>query len=309
MSLNPSIFKNKDIDNRIFFNPSLSYLYSAYSQSVYVSANNMENKDGIFDFCSDSKKVMISLQSSFFHFYTESFATLILTYKKYPDIEVIVVDPFIEGSSLLDNIINRTEIQMFFVFLIDNNIPYKIVSINDINNSTINNFFICDYFSDDSRNQAEMLSLMSRQYVLEKNKNNKAYIRSGRIINEEVLEKYLSQFGFDIIDRHYFDNFIDQMIYYYNCSTIISATCGGLVNSSFMKSGSVVVELVTPVQSYIPEDPDPLAIKEVHHIYDTLSLQKNHIYIGISNVEKTAEDIVVNFNTNKILKEAAEYAK
>jgi hypothetical protein len=309
MSLNPSIFKNKNLDDSISFNPALAYLYSAYSQSVYVSENNMENKDGVFNFCSDSKKAVISLQSSFFHFYTESFSTLILAYKKYSDIEVIIVDPFIEGLSLLNNILDRTEVQMFFIFLIDNNISYKIVSINDINNSTINNFFICDYFSDDSRNQAEILSLMSKEYVVETENSHKAYIRSGRVINEDILETYLMQYGFDIIDRYHFDNFIDQMIYYYNCNILISATCGGLVNSSFMKSGSLVIELVTPVQAYIPKDSGPLEIEEIHHIYDTLSLQKDHLYIGVSNVEKSAEDILVQFNVNKFLKEAIQYER
>lgn len=303
MALNSSRFIDYDIDKRFSFDKEESYIVTDYEQNVYKSYEKNGSEDSIFNFCSETNKYVVCLSLSFFHFYTESFATLILLHQKDPSLEVVIVDIIFEGNNFLSDAVKRNEIKMFFLFLIDNNIKYTLVNVKNINNTKINNAFFANFNANDSRDQANLLSKMSMPYVEKQPKQNKAYIKTNRVKNENVLINYLSSLGFDIIDNKHFNSFIDQMTYYYNCKVLVAATSGGLVNSSFVDNGGLILELVTPVP-HSNEEGD--FWEEVHHIYDTLSLQRNHVYVGLSNVNKTAEDIIEQINNNKFLKLALE---
>lgn len=317
MSLNKSLFIDNLLKEKIIFTSDIQYLQSSYNQNVFttelpIGVENNLNKN-VFNFCSNELKVIVSLSISFFHFYTEEFSTLLMIHKIYPSIEVIVIDTiFIDEKNILNSKNISSEIKMFFLFLIDNNINFKIVNIKNIKNTPINNFIVSSFFQEDSRNQANLLSDMSKKYIYPIDKKNKTYIRTGRIKNEGLLEKYLISLGFDIIAKNSFNSFIEQMNYFYNCKILISATSGGLVNSSFMKNQSLVVELITLVAKIGGEIKENGIAKvdeyEIHHIYDTLSLQKNHIYVGLSNIDKTAEDIIEQIENNQFLRVALEQA-
>lgn len=314
MTLNASIIKKEK--NNIFFNPEISIMKQLDPDYIKFCEYKKEVDSVNFDFCSIKKKLVIRVFPSFYHFYTEAFATLLFIYSYHKDIEVLVVDLdesfyFTEKPSVYVlekfNAFKKAR-DMFFLFLTDNNIKYKVLSIQDIDNSIIDNYFVCDDLWDDSRNQAILLSEMSSKYVKSSKNKTKTYIKTNRVRNESVLIEYFKTLGFDIIDHNTFNNFIDQMNYYKNTELVVSATCGGLVNVCFMNEKSTVIELVTTIPSKVPIDESKGFVEEnlqnaeqVHHIYDTLSLQKNHTYVSISNVNKTAEDIINQIESNALL--------
>jgi hypothetical protein len=303
MSLNVSTFVDYNLDIAFRFIKEDCYIISDFQHNIFPSQEKQGEMDSVFNFCSETNKYVMYLVPSFFHFYTENFATLLFMYKKDPSLEVIIVNIDFDNKKILSDVLDKNEFKMFFLFLIDNNINYKIVDAEDVNNAKINNYFFYSFNANDTRNQASLLSEFSKKYVTKKDKKNKAYIRTGRIKNEHVLEKYLETYNFDIITIDFFDNFIDQMDYYYNCKVLLSATCGGMSNASFMDEGATIVELVTTIVGYSDGMP---AREEVHHIYDTLSLQRDHVYVGISNINKTAEDIIQYIKNSKVLMTALE---
>lgn len=305
MALNISIIKKEQ--NDIIFNSNTSIIKQVYKDHIEFCEYKKEIDNVNFNFCSTNKKVVIRIFPSFYHFYTEAFATLLFVYSYHKDIEVLIVDldETIDISKILDihvleklNAFKKAR-DMFFLFLNDNNIKYKTLDIKDINNSIIDNYFYCDTLWDDSRNQAALLSEMSSKYVKVSNNKKRAYIKTRRVKNEPALIKYFTNLGFDIIENNTFDNFIDQMNYYKNTELLVSATSAGLVNLCFMNDRSTVIELVTTIPTYSNEE---IIEEQVHHIYDTLSLQKNHTYISISNIDKTAEDIIEHIKNNKLLR-------
>ena len=307
MSINLSIISKANISDCIRFSPIPSVMNTDDGYNLVFDIDSVAPTSEEYNLLSTTKKVVIRLIPAFFHFYTDEFATLLLVNSLHHDFEVVVIDAVSKSIEYQrKDVLNA--IDMFFLFLTDNKIKYTIIEMKDVKDIPISNYFCCSYFIDDSRNQATLLSEMSMKYVKNKEKENKVYIRSERVNDEPILEEYLKKYGFDIVERNTFNNFIDQMNYYYNSKVVISATCGGLVNISFMKQSSLVLELVTPVEGFIY---DRCTEKEeigysIHHIYNTLCFQKGISYSSISNHKKDAYEIINSFENNKAMKAILE---
>lgn len=287
MALNPSTIKDFRYNQKDVINLNTFYLENLGNQSVlFISPEQLKQTNGI-NFCSDEIKIIVPILNEFFHFYAENFAELLFYYKLYPEINVVIVSNVFNLT--LENILTKSHLRMFFHFLHDNNISYTIIDINHLSGSAIKNYIAISNGSD-TKDQGNMLFELAQKYVKENNQKNKVYIRTDRVKNEEVLEKYLMSFGFDIFYPEKFNSFFDQMNYFYNSNIVISATSAGLVNSSFMKSESTVIELITPIRHATTEN--ETTHYEIHNIYNIISIQRNHRYIAISNIDKDASDII-----------------
>lgn len=303
MSISPSFISRTNMVEYIKFNKDASVIKNVDNWSIDFDLNYSINGNSSLSFISETKKIVVRILPSFFHFYTEQFATLLLASSIYKDIEVVVIDAYDAKSFGNMPDLNKA-IDMFFLFLRDSNLKHTVVKIKDVDGIRINNYFLCDDMIDDSRNQAMILSDLSSPYVFNKEKQNKVYIRSNRVKNEPLLEEYLIGYGFVIIKKDSFNTFTEQMNYYYNSKLVISATCGGLVNSCFMKETSSVIELVTPVDQFFDKEGNISSHhrEDIHHIYNTLCFQKNMYYFAIQNYKKDAYDIISKLENNKAIK-------
>ena len=122
MTLNPSVFVDYNFDSKFSFDKEEKYINLVDYQNICKSENKKGTDESVFNFCSATNKYVLCLSFSFFHFFTESFANLLLLYKKDPSLEVIIVEPMINNKKVLVELFSRNEIKMFFLFLTTNNI-------------------------------------------------------------------------------------------------------------------------------------------------------------------------------------------
>lgn len=304
MALNPSRFIDPNINKQIVFLSETQKAVSEAGWNIDFYSHDVDEKDFSIDLRSDSKKVVVKLFPSFFHFYTEQFAALLFIHDLFKDIEVIVIDCLESEERYLEELFLQFNMarMAFFIFLDDLKIKYKVFTLKEIDRALINNHVLCDNFIiTDGKNQGTYLFNLSQKYVIKQNKTNKAYVRTGRVKNEHLLETYLKQYDFDIITSQSFNNFFEQINYYYNTKVLISATAGSFVNICFMQENANIIELVTPVKQYTPESTEYNSC-EIHHIYDTLCFQRNIPYAAIINEDTTAEEIIDKIERTAFLK-------
>jgi len=265
-----------------------------------------------YDFVNNEHKVWIAINSSFFHFFMDSIASIIVFHKKYPKIQFII--------DFVDLHDNEHDIYLSFLkdFLKTKKINHVIIEKNFV--IKINNFFTVNSLikSDFAINE---IYNFSQKYVKEKNKipTKKVYISRKftpshrnviqfknlgidinevgisdvRVYNEKVLENFLKLNGFEIVYAEKFTSIKEQINYFNDVSLLIAATSSGLLNSIFMPPNGTVIDLITPI---IPGVSDAYQIHS--HQYLEMAYAKKHNYLGIPS-KFYAEGIVEYFLKNQ----------
>ena len=89
-----------------------------------------------------------------------------------------------------------------------------------------------------------------------------------------------------------FQNFEDQIRYFFETKTVASVTSSALTCSSFMQPGSNVIEFINSMIVPIDRNQKNMVEEALHLFYITISFVKGHNYFGVSNRTRKAEDII-----------------
>lgn len=286
-----------------------------------------KSEPGLLDLVSDQPKVLIPMTTSFYHLYHDHIGEFLTQYELTPDAKFII-----DITSIKDLDPLPEYIKMFFKFLNSKNIDYRPVDFSKTRIININNFYYKDPQSESFalNHPCEKLYKFAQEYVIDKNipatkkvylsrKNFKnrdlsillngelPYENDNRIDDEEKLEEYFRSIGFEIIVPEDFETFEDQINLFYEAKTIVSATSSGLINACFMRPGSIMVEISTPLISFNNigngfTSPKSTAQEEIHHFYHRVSMEMNHNYISIPNMTRESQAIIDKIESNNSLK-------
>lgn len=296
-----------------------------YNFSVF----NKFKKDepGLIDLISDQPKIFIPITASFYHLYYDHFSELLTQYELTPDAKFII-----DITSIKDTDPLPEYIKMVFKFLNQNNIDYRPIDLNANNIININNFYYKDLDAESYsiNHPPKKLHEFAKRYAIdEKNKTKKKvylsrknfsnrdlsfllkgrlpYENDNRIDDEKRLEEYFSSLGFEIVYPEEFQTFEEQMHFFYNVDVVASLTSSGLTNACFMKPGSTVVEICTPLISFTRvgngvTDAGSVGQEELHHFYNVISTMMDHNHISIQNNNRSSEEVISKIEKNKNLK-------
>lgn len=120
-----------------------------------------------------------------------------------------------------------------------------------------------------------------------------------RIMNEHLLELFLQDLGFEIINTETdFKTMEDQIKYFNDVKTIFSVTQAGLINSLFINNGGNIIELISPMFVGKTKPYDEYHIHS--YFYMDISYSQEHLYVGVKNLID-ANLIIKNIEQNKTI--------
>lgn len=279
------------------------------------------------NFISNRRKLFKSFTASFYHIFLDDFSQIILAMELYPDAELIFDISAIKPS------LNEQSWDFFKTFLTilrENNKKFTLIELSNYEIVYINNFslikfpyqsglkadIVYDFFKQhvkDKKIKPHKKVFVSRTKVASKmpkqpfGKLN--FLTDERIDDHVMIENFFKDRGFEIIYPEDFDNFEDQLNFFYSVKTIASLTSSGLANSCFMQPGGEVIELMSPMLVNHPilrhEETvvSDSVVVEIHSFYQHLCFLKNHLYIGIPNYSRSAQDVISYCNSNATIKE------
>lgn len=306
-------------------------------EAVGIEANNFYNMEfkekfpgaihGLFDFISPQKKVFIDLTTSLYHLYHDQIGEFLSQYEKTPDAKFLINITDIEHMNPLPGYI-----KFFFKFLNDNEVDYQPIDLKKNNKININNFYYRNGNSEslEMNDPSPKIYRMSQKYVKDKSieadrkvflsrKNFQGrdlsvllggrlpYQNDNRIDDELKLQEYFKGLGYEIIVPEDFKTFEDQINYFYGVKTIVSTTSSGFINACFMRPGSTMIELTTPLIAFTSYGDGVFskkssAVEEIHHFYHLMASSLGHKYLSISNRNRLSEEIINTIEKDVSLK-------
>jgi hypothetical protein len=282
----------------------------------------------VMDFVSDQPKVFISTGFSFYHFLHDDFGEFLHQYAKTPKAKFIIDITHIADIDPLPNFLS-----FFFKYLNANNIDYVPVNFRKVSKFNINKFYTRRPMSEsfEVNDPCPKIYEMSQSVVIDKNveatkkiyisrKNFKGrdlkaiikgrlpYNDDDRMDDEPKVEAYFKSIGFEVVVPEDFKSFEDQINCFYQAKIVVSATSSGLCNAMFMRPGSTVVEIGTPLISFSRlgdgiTQPLSMGQQEIHHFYHMNSLALGHKHITIPNMNRSSENVINTIESDKFLKE------
>ena len=288
-----------------------------YQQFYGITPNPVTPEDidfshpNIIPFLSEKKKVFISLMNGPFHFFHDTLGPTIYMINQFPDAQYIF-----DASKMYH--FDDAYLKHFYTTLYKKKIDFKVLNFKMGDIIVANNFYIQDtgndifdagnnlynFFQNDVKNKNVKpfrKIYLSRKKMLTRNyegviKPGPSHMHDDRIINEPLLEKYLSNLGFEIVVPEEFSSFSEQINHYHETKTVVSVTSSGLTPAcAFMQPRSNVVELInTMVVPLERPDPEKLipAEESLHLFYISLSFNRDHNFFAIPNKTRKAEDII-----------------
>jgi capsular polysaccharide biosynthesis protein len=115
-----------------------------------------------------------------------------------------------------------------------------------------------------------------------------------RIDNEEALENYFIEKGFEVAYPEEIATFEEEFRLFNSCSTLVALSGSGLTSLIFMQENQKVVEIVSElmVGSSVTDDGTTIFDYGTHDHYREFSLLKNHTYFSVSNLEKQVNLVI-----------------
>lgn len=273
-----TIFLQKKINNNV---KKIKYFVSNTSDPVYVVNENIylnSKNNNKYDFCNKEKKVFLSVSFSFYHFFMDTIASIIVFNNVNPGILFIIDFPDNKNKkenfylSFLKNFLNDNKINYILIennFDIKINNYYKILYMPKLD-LTINEIYnYCKIYIKDKNKIPTKKVYLSRNNVLTNSKDVRVY-------EEKKLEDFFKNNGFEIIYDNSFTSIEDQINFFNDVKLLISSTSSGLLNFIFMQPKQKVLELITPV---FAENAKSYQIHSSNYL--SLCYAKKHFYFGV----------------------------
>lgn len=289
-----------------------------------------EPQEGYESFLSEDKKIFLEVSSSQFHLLYNTLGTILHLFEQ--DKETLFI---LNADEINSNSLAGTLKDFFFNLLDYHNIRYETYS-NNLGLGMVNakNFYSRrnNYVDIISHKPVTSITKYTNSFI---EKNNVAPFRKiylsrkivnqekdisygsddiiqinrklfDRIDNEEKLEKYFSENGFEIVYPENFKTFEDQILFFNEVQTVVSLSGAGLSNGIFMQQNSNIVELLTSHYVWRPRYENNKRIisitEEEHFFYASIAFEKGLNYIAINNKEKNADILINRINENSIFK-------
>jgi hypothetical protein len=286
-----------------------------------IDSGNSDKADAEFfvstseDMVSEEVKVLIPVEDTFYHFFIDSLPALLKLHKQDPSILFVLYlqkarpNPAYEKFlSLLFRILDSINIKYKLIptvvgmdfapvyrisnyVLIDQRINiHEVLTFVDIQYSVALAFKAA---RDDKWDEADLDPPFRKIYLTRGGKGGNLgpipedyefYRDDLRMYEEEKLEKFFSDLGYEIVDPETkFDSIMEQIFYMREVKTLVSVTCSGLANMIFMQPGQTIIELQAElVQIPANATGNKLIPKQnLHNFYQPLSFMGEHTYIGV----------------------------
>ena len=289
-------YLKKHLDIRIneqasgFILSGSSHAINTVTENIYKNSSDKAQ----YDFENEEKKVWISVNLTFFHFFLDTIGSILILNNTYPKIHFII--DFVDAKNnnhdvyldflmdfLIQNDINYTIIEDSFVLKINN--FYEVISLNQSD-------FVINEIYKSSRNYVDSnIKPTKKVYISRKftpcHRNPDEFEARGidikkvgysdiRVYNETYLENFFRDRGFEIVYAEKFSSIKEQINFFNEVKVLVAATSSGLINAIFMQPEGTVIELMTP---FIP------GVREVYELHSSqyleISYAKKHSYLGI----------------------------
>lgn len=274
---------------------------------ISVEKSNQLNFTKISDDKNEIENLVIILNSRFYHTMIEVLGTILNIYEKNNQFHFNII------MTKFEQYYDSPHVKFLFKILKDNNINYTIYDERNNNKEIIvSNFIYYGNFIRINDNAINNIYKYCFPYVKQKNyvADNKVYLsrkktiyQTGepilgfdknkyaslpfkddlRVDNEEILEEYFKNKKYKIVYPEDFDNFEDQINYFYNVKNLVSLSGAGLTNQCLMQPGANVVEISTPLMV--------MGETELHTLYFCMAWAKDHNYYSIPSLRKSKEII------------------
>lgn len=302
----------------------------------YVEAENAN----VLHIINPRKKFLKRIVSSYYHAIADDLAEIVYTNSKYPGSEYIIDVSEIRAGLMAKE---WDFVGFFLKCLDDQKIKYTLVDLSQIDVLYINDFAPM-MFPFHSGARLDLLSEFFKKYVTNPKQKpyrkvfvsrgkmpwreeseaaqNFSYKDDNRIDDHSKIEQVFVDLGFEIMYPEDFENFQEQIDFFYSVKVLASLTSSGIVNAVFMQPGGTVLELVTPLitqspvvnTDYLKEqgidpkdyDIDINTVQEIHMFYHNLAFFKEHTYIGIPNYFRSSDAVRKFIDNNKPLKQMLE---
>ena len=270
-------------------------------------------------FYSDQTKMIMRLPISFYHCMHDFLGTVFHIFELDPD-TLFIIDVSIPNRTPVTHKVN----EFCFKLLDYHNVNYEKVDLTKGSSVNIDNFYIrTQRVVDHNASNILMKYIMPfiknqdvkpfrKVYLSRKgltNYKNKQYGEEfskkltrntyNRIDDEEKLENFFLDNGFEVMIPEDFDSFEDQLNYFYEVDTIVGITGGGLTNVMFMQPGGTVIELMTTLitnvshVNYMDKTENRFGFEEgQHHFYHAIAFRKNCNYFGFPNINTEADTLI-----------------
>jgi hypothetical protein len=112
-----------------------------------------------------------------------------------------------------------------------------------------------------------------------------------RIDDEESLENYFIEKGFQVVYPEEIATFKEQFELLVSCSSLAALSGSGLTGLIFMQNNQQVIEIVSNLHVGVDVAGDGTLIHKygIHEHYELFSVVKNHRYLSVLNLEKQAD--------------------
>jgi hypothetical protein len=291
------IFKTKEIneDKNLKFSSGTKYVEIKHMPDSFVSNDTLEDYDSVFIVPESKRTLVLFLHMEMFHFFFDGLNTIIKEHKKNKDTLFVCI---VKNS---EDFKNQSYSRFFKDFVEHHKIKINIVGAAKVKNIKVTDAFyytrkglhpdedisndIFNYFIPFIKNKdinPFRKIYLSRSKVKDhttdmvfggKDPDSFLFKNDKRVDDEEELELFLKNNGYEIVNPESIKNFIDQVNLMYETKELISLTGSGLLNMIFMQRNQKVVELSTPLIVH--------GETSLHPFYYEIAYTSRHTYTSI----------------------------
>lgn len=259
----------------------------------------------------DQEKILINYHREFYHCFFDVLGTILYEHQKNKNV-LFIINIYDINPEFYKEIYNL----FFFNTLNKLKINYEVVSPPPNNIIQISNFYTYYKYPPSMYDVITLIEQTGKDFYNNMTPEKKVYVSrkkvtrtksdlqlfgglskerllfadDKRIDDEDKLEQFFKNLGFEILCPEDFGCFEDQIKYFDNVRVLAGVTTAGLINAVYMPRGGTVLELSTPLLGNGRES--------IHHFYKEISFVKQHTYISITNF-RNAQNIINYINKNK----------
>jgi len=310
-----------------FINKENLFIYNNSTYKDYDLGNQVEINKQISENCDvhyfkENTVAYFKMFNSFYHFYIDEVAFIFNLFKKDPTCLFLIE---VDQDQYESGHLGQPYLRDFFNILKDFKIKYKI--IYNKNNKKIAIFSKATYVKTVEHGRYKILIddlvetlsaysnkdglppnkkvYLSRSMVLERDNflemntlkhgsSSLQFKTDKRINNEDLIETFFQEHGFEIICPENFQSLFDQINFMSRVKLLISSSGSGLTNYILMQKNQKVVELMTTIATNGHDQLMPFFLE--------LSFAMNHQHISIPH-SRDPEEIIKSLKNNKYLME------
>ena len=284
---------NFDANSLVFCDEIVNYKFSnKLSHLTFDLIVTSEANLNFLNLVSDNKKVIISAGIGPFHLLFDTI---------FPIMEIASLDDTIE---FIVDMINIKYINSNFINFIQKSIGNRLnitfIDSSNFDGIRTNKSIIVgevlnipeEYVLNYAKELVTVDSVTRKKVYVSARKSSIANIR---IKDEEVLEIFFLKNGFEVVYPEDFDTVQDEINFFAQVGTLVSASSSALCWLIFMQSNGNILEL----QTKFPTSEIGTAL---HHQYSALSHMGGHKYHSIANNDSTSASLIDHIKSSNILK-------